>query len=152
MAALTAADVTVTQTAKANIVETQKHIPCSIVFGDGSKTYPAGGVPMPSYASFGLKRSLDYLLLYDAANANGFVYKYDKTNNKLRIYVQGITHDAAGSGTIDDYPVTAGEGVDTVSFGLVDAGAGTYRFGGLKEMKTGDAPAAATLKAIAVGW
>lgn len=151
MANITAANVTVTAS-KAMIVETQKQVPVSIAFGNDTLTYPTGGVPMPTYASFGLKRSLDFLLLYDEANANGLVYKYDKTNNKIRIYVQGITHGAAGAGTLDDYAVTAGDGVDTVSFGLVDAGAGTYRFGALKEMATGDAPAATTIKAIACGW
>jgi hypothetical protein len=58
----------------------------TITFGDGVNTYPAGGVVLPTFGSFGMTRQLDYVLLVDASNPDGFVYKYDQTNNKLRIY------------------------------------------------------------------
>lgn len=69
----------------------------SIAFGNGSLTYPTGGVPLAK-ASLGCPNSLEELVLLDPANANGFVYKWDKTNNKLRIY-QG-DNDGASDGAL----------------------------------------------------
>lgn len=151
MPALAASNVTVTVEERA-IVGRQRRNRVKIAFGDGALTYPAGGVPMPAAANFGLVRNLDYVMLSDADDGSGIVWKYDKENSKLRGYVQGVQVGAAGAGALDDYPASAGVGVDTVSLGLVVAGAGTYRFGAMKELGTADAPAAQTLYGEAIGW
>jgi hypothetical protein len=54
----------------------------TVTFGNGVDTYPAGGIVMPSAGSFGMIRQLDYLLLVDPSSADGFLYKYDQTNNR----------------------------------------------------------------------
>jgi|SRR5712672_38135 len=87
MVALTAANVTVT--VEKRVIESQrKRNRVKVVFGDGALTYPTGGVPMPVKGIFGMVRELEALSFYDPASANGFVYKYDRTNNKMLIYVE----------------------------------------------------------------
>lgn len=87
MAPLTSASVTVTVEKK--LIEGQrKRNRVKIVFGDGALTYPTGGVPMPAKGVFGMVRELEALSFYDPAHANGFVYKYDRDNNKLLIYAE----------------------------------------------------------------
>src|SRR3972149_5325313 len=150
MPAIAAANVTYTITSRERIGRL-KTIECSIAFGDAALTYPAGGVPL-TLASLGLARNIKHINISDSSNGDGFVYKWDKTNNKIRIYVQGVTLSAAGAGTPDDYPVTAGVGVSTISFSAVVAGAGTYGFGAMKEFLTSVAPSATTLKVQVVGF
>jgi hypothetical protein len=87
MVALTAANVTVT--VEKRVIESQrKRNRVKIVFGDGALTYPTGGVPMPAKGVFGMVRELESLTFYDMAHANGFVYKYDRDNNKMVIYAE----------------------------------------------------------------
>lgn len=71
----------------------------AITFGNGTLTYPAGGVPLTA-GKLGCPASLEELLLVDPANANGFVYKYDRTNQKLRIY-QGDNDNVADAPLIE---------------------------------------------------
>lgn len=155
MADLAAADVTVTVEQR-NIVGKQRRNRVKIVFGDGALTYPANGVPMPAFDKFGMKRNLDFLTVFDENDASGVTWKYDKENNKLRAYVQGAAHAAGGGATLDDYAVTAAFGVSSgISISReTAAGAVTSRWGGLVESASGagNAPAAQTLYAEAVGW
>jgi hypothetical protein len=71
----------------------------SLSFGDGALTYPAGGVPL-TLAGLGMTTKLDSLNIIDEANGNGFAYKYDKANNKLRIY-QGDNDNVADAPNIE---------------------------------------------------
>ena len=154
MADLAAGNVTVTIEER-RIIGKQRRNRVKITFGDGALTYPANGVPMPAFGSFGMVRNLDYLNVLDQDDATGVFWKYDKENNKLRAYVQGITVGAAGAAVLDDFPVTAGFGVTgSRSVGLSGpAGAETTRLGALKEaVAASDAPAATTIYAEAVGW
>lgn len=155
MADLVAADVTVTVEER-TIVGKKRRNRVKIVFGDGALTYPSGGVPMPAFDSFGMIRNLDYLTVLDQDDGNGVFWKYDKENNKLRAYVQGYAHGTGGAVTLDDYPVNAAFGVTSgISVSLTTgAGAATGRLGGLVESASGagNAPAAQTLYAEAVGW
>lgn len=154
MADIAAANVTVTVNER-QIVSKKRRNRVTIAFGDGVLTYPAGGVPMPAFGSFGMKRNLDYLTVFDEDDSKGVVYKYDRDNNKIRAYVQGYAHGTGGAVTVDDYPVNAAEGVTTgISVSLTTgAGAVTDRLGGLVEMAGGvSLPSATTLQAEAVGW
>ena len=85
MAALVAANVTVTNN-ELKILGQKRHVDVTITFGDSVLTYPSGGVPLPTFASFGLVRNLNYILISGNDSASGVFWKYDKTNQKLRAY------------------------------------------------------------------
>jgi hypothetical protein len=155
MADIASSDVTVTVERRAIEGKTRRNR-VKIVFGNGTLTYPAGGVPMPAASAFGMKVRLDYLTVFDSDDASGIMWKYDRENKKLRAFVQGAAHAAAGAATLDDYAVTAAFGVSAgISIAReAAAGAVTSRWGALPESASGagNAPAAATLYAEAVGW
>lgn len=88
MADLASTDVTVTKNLEWRSGE-KRYIRCSIAFGDGAKTYPTGGVPLPAYSSFGMKTKIDTMWFDSPAAANGYVYKYDDTDHDIRIYEAG---------------------------------------------------------------
>ena len=56
-----------------------------VSFGDGEKTYPTGGVPLPADAPgvFGLNKGVK---LIPAVFVAGYMVAYDTDNNTLRIY------------------------------------------------------------------
>lgn len=85
MAAIAAGDVAYTITKKVVHDTGQREVSANLVFGDGALTYPAGGVPLTK-ASLGLPVVLESMALVDPASANGFIYKYDSANEKIRIY------------------------------------------------------------------
>lgn len=148
---LAATNVTVTVEDQ-QIVGKQRRNLVKITFGDGALTYPANGVPMPTKEKFGMVRNLRSLVFYDTDDSNGLTWKYDVVNNKLRAWVQGYAHGAAGAVTMDDFPVTAAFGVKaSMSVSLLGTDTGTAQLGGLVEA-SGGAPAAQTLYAEAIGW
>lgn len=54
-------------------------------FGDGALTYPYGGVPLPAMGRYGIKNQvLDFQIIDD--DTSGIIWKYDKTNHKLKAY------------------------------------------------------------------
>lgn len=99
MADIAAADVTYTNpsTAAQTVVQGRRVGVFTIAFGDGTLTYPAGGVPMTK-AKLGCPNVIEEFSLQDPASANGFVYKYDYANEKIRIY-QG-DYSEAGDGPL----------------------------------------------------
>lgn len=160
MADLTAADVTVTINDQW-IQEKKKYCECTVTFGDGSKTYPTGGVPMPTYEKWGMKRSLSVLMVVEA-NAGGYFWEYDVSVHKLRALRQGgnVALTVKGSQTAADKTafVSIVEGDGTAQSGICVAHAG----GGsdvpinaeskvLPEMAN-VAIAAQTLIVLALGW
>lgn len=155
MADIVSSDVTVTIEER-RIEGKKRRNRVKITYGNGTLTYPAGGIPMPAASSFGMVRQLDFLTIFDEDDSSGIYWKYDKENNKLRAYVQGAAHAAAGAAVLDDYAVSAAFGVSSgISIAReAAAGAVTSRWGGLVESASGagNAPAAATLYAEAVGW
>lgn len=70
----------------------------TVAFGNGTLTYPAGGVPLTK-ARMGCPASLDFVLT-DPGSANGFLYKFDKVNEKIRIY-QGDNDNAGDAALIE---------------------------------------------------
>lgn len=154
MTALASSDVTVTIIDRF-IQGKRRRVSFSLAFGDAALTYPSGGVPLPTYPSFGMKRNLAFLLFDDPNSAQGIVWKYDRANHKLRAYIQGVVVSAAGAATMDDFPQnTTAEPLGTaVSLSLTNStGAGTKYLGRLQELTTTQAPAASTLYGEAVGW
>lgn len=151
MADIAATNVAVTVEHK-EVVGKKRRNRVKLVFGDDALTYPAGGVPLPAFGKFGMKRNLDFLNIFDTSSAKGHVWKYDTANKKVRCYVQGALVGAAGSQTLDDFPVTAGDGVTSDTHLSLKAGSATVRWGVMKEVATGDALEAMTMYAEAVGW
>lgn len=162
MAAIASSDLTLTlQTSFRE--GTRKAAVYRIAFGDGSLTYPSGGVPLPSAASFGMTWELTYVRLLDHDDASGIIWKYDYANKKLRGYIQGTVISAAGAATLDDYAINTatetlaaaanqpGGGAVVLGLGNTTA-AGTIYIGKLVELTTTHAPAAQTLYVEAVGF
>jgi hypothetical protein len=64
----------------------------SVVFGNGTLTYPSGGIPLTK-SKLGCPSDLEELVIMDGSNGDGYVYKWDRTNNKIRIYQSPVrTH------------------------------------------------------------
>lgn len=66
-----------------------------VVFGDGVDTYPAGGVPLTK-AKLGCPNALEECHLMDASDGDGYVYKYDAENEKIRIYQSNLDDTTDG--------------------------------------------------------
>lgn len=86
----------------------------AITFGDGSDTYPTGGVPL-TFSSMGINNEVVAFLLEEADAGNGFVYKFDRSAETIRVY-QGDNDNASdgplvelagGSATPAEATVTA---------------------------------------------
>lgn len=102
MANIATTDITyaeVAGSAKASPSEPRKSAIFTVTFGNGVLTYPAGGVPLDKN-KLGCPTQIDELTVIDAASANGFIYKYDLTNNKLRIF-QGDNDNAGDAALIE---------------------------------------------------
>lgn len=86
MADIAASDVTYTQNSAAQIVvQGRRNNVMTISFGNGSLTYPSGGIPLTK-ASLGCPTVVERFLFQNMANGDGYIYKYDPTNFKIRIY------------------------------------------------------------------
>jgi hypothetical protein len=96
MAAIAASNVTYTQQSL-EIQDKYRQNVFKVEFGDGALTYPAGGVPLDKN-KLGTPNELRQLTLMDSEDADGFVYKWDFENNKIRIY-QGY-NDAVADGPL----------------------------------------------------
>ena len=151
MADIAVTDITATKVGKTEIGKTVKSHVMDLAFGNGTLTYPTGGIPL-SVSKLGLAREVHSVQI--AGAPDGFVYKWDHVNNKILILTQGVLVGAAGSVTLDDFPVTAGVGVDAaISVSLTNsAGAGTHFLGPLKEIAAADTPAATVLRVVVRGW
>ena len=93
MAFLAASDVTVTLTPQGQDFLGKSRVSSpSVTFGNGVLQYPALGVPMPALGYFGMKKAI--VRVFIEQPANGFIYHFDRTNHKVRIF------NGAGVGTI----------------------------------------------------
>lgn len=95
MAAIAASGVTYTLSGKGpGIVDSNgiRQNGVKIVFGDGASTYPSGGIPLSGLSAWGFPNTVGEVYLTDMSNGDGYIYKWDKTNNKLRIYYPTATH------------------------------------------------------------
>ncbi len=68
----------------------------TIAFGDGSKTYPSGGIPLPDKGKFGMFKEIRQMLIFQPAD--GYEYRYDRANHKLRIFF--CDYDASADGPL----------------------------------------------------
>ena len=90
MADLVAADVTYT---RRRILDRDgmKEWYGTVAFGDGTDTYPTGGVPAAK-GKFGFARTLESFQVTES-NGNGLVYEYDRSAETIRIFEVDTTGD-----------------------------------------------------------
>lgn len=105
MADIAAADVTYALVKQRKEDSSNKVVNLTVTFGNGALTYPSGGIPLTA-AKMGCPNQILSVMLNSPASSNGFVYKYDLTNNKIRIY-QGDNDNVADAPLIELVASTA---------------------------------------------
>ena len=152
MVALAAADWTVTIDQK-RIMPKQKRWRVKLVIGDGAKTYPTGGIPLPAYNTLGFVRYIDHVILMEDDSALGRGMKWDKANAKLKLFAQGVTTGATAAGALANgaFAVNSAAAETVVRFSNT-AISTSYDFGPLAELPSTIAPAQFTVWAEVVGW
>lgn len=100
MADIAAADVTyaVVNQHQQKVVQGRRQGKFSVAFGDGALTYPTGGVPVTK-AKLGCPNIIESFIM-EGTGANGFIYKYDQANEKIRIY-QGDNDGVADGALVE---------------------------------------------------
>lgn len=97
MADIAASDITYTMQGKlAKLDDSRRQAVIKIAFGNGSLTYPSGGIPLSSLSSHGFPNAIAQVVLMDNNDGSGITWKYDYENNKLRGYnapAQTHAHD-----------------------------------------------------------
>lgn len=124
MGALAATDVTVAIQNRAKIERLGRMTRLTISLGDGSKTVPSGGVPLPAKSAFGMARDNIFSMDLPRVTAGGLLIDYDRTNHKLRFWqaagftpagqVAAHTHDLKLIGGITATEPLAVQGGDTL--------------------------------------
>lgn len=117
MANIAASDVVYVELSKSIGESGYKQRQMTVQFGDGVLTYPAGGIPLDA-GKLGCPNQIRSLELFSPASANGFVYKYDLTNNKIRIY-QGDNDNVADAPLIELVAATATPASATLALSVV---------------------------------
>lgn len=117
MADIASTDVTYALVKQRKEDSSNKVINLTATFGDGALTYPAGGIPLDKN-KMGCPNAIISVLLNSPASSNGFVYKYDLTNNKIRIY-QGDNDNVADAPLIELVAATATPAAATLALEVV---------------------------------
>jgi|SRR6185312_251165 len=87
-----------------NMSDNRHIVNATLTFGDGSTTYPSGGIPLPGKL-LGCPYTVDSLVFVDADNGSTKLFKYDAVNQKVRIYVEGAAVYAEMTGVIPSMTV-----------------------------------------------
>ncbi len=124
----------------------------TVAFGNATLNYDTGGVPMPAIGVFGFRNEIKMGLI-EQPSANGFIYKYDATNRKIKIFTQGIrTGSTTAGGETDTGSLVedsfGAEGNVRIPKTAVDT---TYDIGPMIELPHDSAPAAVTLQILFIG-
>jgi hypothetical protein len=86
MAALTADDVTV-EISQRDVEDRPgflRHVIADLTFGDGTSTYPSGGIPLPAKEQFGFKRQISIGLVEQPPSARAmYEWRFDRDNHTL---------------------------------------------------------------------
>lgn len=157
MAAIESTDVTVTVSIRDRDIahgRMGKNLTLAdITFGDGSLTYPSGGVPLPAIGNFGFQRQVDFGAV-ESDPDDGFVYKYDRSNHKLKIFTQGVVTGSTAAASMDGYTGTKIEGSGSAEGDAVIANVAidtTVDMGPLIELPTSITPAETSLRMLLLG-
>jgi len=170
MADIAAGDVTYTVTKQRKEESGNKINSVTIAFGNATLTYPSGGIPLTK-ASMGCPNAISSAVIEGSGSADGLVYKYDKTNNKIRIYrapAQTHSHDLkitkgailasseiglsadAASATLNNNTIASTLTLAKATNGIQSE---TLAAASLTELSAGStAVAAATLYMEVIGW
>jgi hypothetical protein len=97
MADLIAADVIVTQTGddEEYIGQRTNRMHPKITFGDGSKTYPTNGVPLPSLIKFRLHIYIKWINIIQIPG--DYEYVWDEDHGTVRIYSRATGAEFSGA-------------------------------------------------------
>lgn len=87
MADIASTDVTYTVQATHKMEDGRRASNVKIEFGDGALTYPSGGIPLSQLSKAGFPNVVGEVVLMDANDASGIVWKYDYASNKLRGWI-----------------------------------------------------------------
>ena len=157
MAAIESTDVTVTISGRDRDIghgAVQKNITIAdIAFGDGVKTYPTGGVPLPSIGNFGFQREIAFGAV-EGDPDDGFIYKYDRGNHTLKIFTQGLVTGSTAAASMDGYTGTKIEDSDSAEGDAVVANVAvdtTVDMGPMIELPDTIAPAATEVRMLLLG-
>lgn len=159
MADLGATDVTVTLSPQDKDFLGVKRVSYpSIAFGGAGKTYgAANGIPMPAIGKFGMNKEIKRVFVTQPPG-DGYVYKWDRANHKLRIYRASL--DLLFIGGITATEPVAIDGGDTLGKNAATnrtvAGSAYATKGGvvpspLVEVPATFVPAAITIELMMVG-
>jgi hypothetical protein len=113
--------------------------------------YDTGGVPMPAIGAFGFRNEIKMGLIQQPP-ANGFYYKYDATDRKIKIFTQGVRTGStiagvSGNGALLENSFAV-EGVVRLPNSAVDT---TYDLGQMIELPHGSIPAAVSMDILFIG-
>lgn len=165
MAGIGTADVTYTVKNFRRLSNSRVHNRVQLAFGDGAKTYSAGGVPLV-IGSLGCPNVVESLTVVEQSTA-GYLFSFISSTNKLAIFAApSHTHTlyvATGASTAGTTGVNA-----TNALGLFDSGGtatvagisvGSGTIGGVVNVAQGVlteitsiAPAAQTIVCEVIGW
>ena len=157
MPALIAADVTIIKIRRQRVGLMRESL-YKVAFGDGVKTVPTNGVPLPGLDKFGLRR-VDFHQLAPVT-INGYHYRYDEANHSIRIFESAAhAHNLMFKANAAANAVTmaanslrnASAGDLTVAGGGADGGIMSVAGRPLTEVPTSHAPAATILRLLLRG-
>lgn len=121
MADLAASDVAVTinrQTILRGSPGGLRIVRAKLVFGDGALTYNTGGVPMPTFPSFGMMKRIDDILIVQNSLATiKYIWTYDVTNHKLVGVEEVAATEATALAEIADAVAIAAQTLYVIAFG-----------------------------------
>lgn len=95
MTDLAAGDLTYTINSQGLIGSLGKAVDAKIVFGDGSLTYPAGGVPLTK-AKLGCPVVLHAFIMTEGSSGVSTLWKYDDSAETLRAYIVSTAAEMSG--------------------------------------------------------
>lgn len=113
MADIAAANVTYALVKQRKEDSSNKVVNLTATFGDGSLTYPSGGIPLTA-DKMGCPNQIISVMLNNPSSSDGYVYKYDLANNKIRIY-QGDNNNASDAPLIELVAATATPAATTLT-------------------------------------
>ncbi|MCX5818449.1 MAG: hypothetical protein NT047_00825 [Deltaproteobacteria bacterium] len=156
MGAFASTDVTVTVAGRdreiAGAAAGRNQTIATVTFGNGSLTYATGGVPMPAIGTFGFRNEIKMGLI-EQPPANGFFYKYDAVNRKIKIFTQGFTSGSTTAGAAESGALVLNSlGVEATAPRMPTTAVNTvYDMGPLVELANGATPAAVTMNILFIG-
>ena len=116
MAALTATNWTTTIVDRWRASD-KRHTKATLVLGTSTRSYPSGGVPLPTYGTLGFYKYVDTVILAGGNFQGGFAWDYNTTGHSLRAYRGGATGAVLSSVTVGTVMATGARTINVVAIG-----------------------------------